>query len=162
MFENMHSEETNTKVQTFYKSFEWRKARYTVLKRSAGCCMLCNRSELPLHVDHIKPLRKNWDLRLQLDNLQVLCEECNHGKGNWDETDWREGAKKNTQAQKRHRNVIEKQAEHKQRQFSRNRYRLDQLENQARKEMKLKVAKDKKFRKKLIVEIIKNQKRVPK
>lgn len=29
------------------------------------------------------------DLALSLENLQVLCAECNHGKGNWDMTDWR-------------------------------------------------------------------------
>jgi 5-methylcytosine-specific restriction endonuclease McrA len=26
---------------------------------------------------------------LRLDNLQVLCEPCNLGKSNRDETDWR-------------------------------------------------------------------------
>lgn len=29
------------------------------------------------------------DLALSMDNLQVLCGDCNHGKGNWDVTDWR-------------------------------------------------------------------------
>ena len=28
-------------------------------------------------------------LALDVDNLQILCHECNHGKGNWDMTDWR-------------------------------------------------------------------------
>ena len=43
-----------------------------------------------MNVDHIKPRRLFPDLALSLDNLQVLCHECNHGKGNWDMTDWRE------------------------------------------------------------------------
>lgn len=40
-------------------------------------------------VDHIKPLSKFWHLRLERSNLQVLCDECNMGKGAWDETDHR-------------------------------------------------------------------------
>lgn len=76
-------------VSAFYQSFEWRKLRYFIIRQIGGRCMACNRSDLPLHCDHIKPVRKYWHLRLDPDNIQVLCEECNHGKGNWDETDWR-------------------------------------------------------------------------
>lgn len=162
MSENIHSDEMNMKVSAFYASFEWRQARYSILKKSAGCCMLCNRSDLPLHVDHIKPLRKHWSLRLRLDNLQVLCEECNHGKGNWDETDWRPHSKENAQRQKVSRDKVEKQAEQKQRKFARDRYWLDQLEQEARRRMKQELSKDKRLRKKLIVKIIKKQRCGPK
>jgi len=75
----------------FYKSAAWRKVRYQVLKRDNGKCCLCGRSArdgVVLNVDHIKPLRKYWSLRLDPDNLQTLCAACNHGKGNWDETRW--------------------------------------------------------------------------
>ncbi|HEV2555455.1 MAG TPA: HNH endonuclease [Bosea sp. (in: a-proteobacteria)] len=76
----------------FLESYEWRKARYQALKVSSGCCCLCGR-ERPhsavLNVDHIKPRRRFPELALTPSNLQVLCGECNHGKGNWDETDWR-------------------------------------------------------------------------
>ena len=47
-----------------------------------------------MNVDHIKPRRIYPDLALSLENLQVLCHECNHGKGNWDMTDWREAVER--------------------------------------------------------------------
>ncbi len=42
-----------------------------------------------MNVDLIKPRSKFPELALTLDNLQILCAACNHGKGNWDQTDWR-------------------------------------------------------------------------
>jgi len=76
----------------FLLSYEWRKLRYAALKKNNGKCELCGNGRgdgVKLHVDHIKPRRKYPELALSLENLQVLCELCNHGKGNWDETDWR-------------------------------------------------------------------------
>ena len=81
------------KSDAFHVSDEWRKVRYAALKRSKGCCDCCcarAKKGKPLHVDHIKPRSKHGHLALDLDNLQVLCVDCNMGKGNWDETDWRE------------------------------------------------------------------------
>src|SRR3990167_676882 len=80
-------------IKAFYRSYEWRKLRYQALERDGGACLACGRGRKDgavLHVDHIKPLRRNWELRLDLSNLQVLCDLCNHGKGNWNETDWRD------------------------------------------------------------------------
>lgn len=79
----------NDKYAKFYQSFEWRRLRFSILKKYDRRCMCCGTIEGKIHVDHIKPLRKNWHLRLDPTNLQVLCAECNHGKGNWDETDFR-------------------------------------------------------------------------
>ena len=79
-------------IDRFYKSFEWRRVRYKALKRHGSICQCCGLSaqnSVVIHVDHIKPLRKFWHLRLDVNNLQVLCEICNHGKGSWDQTDWR-------------------------------------------------------------------------
>lgn len=77
----------------FLESYEWRKLRYRALIRYGRRCQCCGRSPtdgVQLNVDHIKPRRKYPELALNIDNLQVLCHECNHGKGNWDETDWRD------------------------------------------------------------------------
>ncbi len=82
----------NDKYKEFYESYEWRKVRYDALVAADGKCQLCGRSKhdgIILNVDHIVALRKNWKLRAVLSNLQVLCHECNHGKGNRDRTDWR-------------------------------------------------------------------------
>lgn len=76
----------------FLRSYEWRRLRMVVLKRDGARCRACGATPsdgVRMNVDHIKPRRKYPELALEADNLQVLCEECNHGKGNWDETDWR-------------------------------------------------------------------------
>jgi hypothetical protein len=77
----------------FYRGDAWRALRFLALKASNGCCCLCGRSNrnhgVILHVDHIKPRSRFPALELTLSNLQVLCEDCNMGKGNRDDTDWR-------------------------------------------------------------------------
>ncbi len=80
-------------TDAFLASYEWRSVRMQALKRDGARCACCGASPkdgVMMHVDHIKPRRKFPHLALDLDNLQVLCEVCNHGKGNWDQTDWRE------------------------------------------------------------------------
>lgn len=75
----------------FYITREWREVRYQALKLSDGRCACCGRSKdhgVVLHVDHIKPKSKFPHLALTLSNLQVLCEDCNLGKSNKDDTDW--------------------------------------------------------------------------
>ena len=62
------------------------------LKRYGRVCQCCGASPATgakMHVDHIKPRKLFPQLALDLNNLQILCHECNHGKGNWDMTDWR-------------------------------------------------------------------------
>lgn len=76
----------------FYQSREWLELRYRVLKKSAGCCQCCGArgaADNPLQVDHIKPRARFPELALVEANLQVLCRDCNLGKGAWDATDWR-------------------------------------------------------------------------
>lgn len=73
----------------FYWSDEWRALRYRVLKEYGRTCMCCGAEGNPPHVDHIKPRSRYPELALSFDNLQVLCVDCNMGKGAWDETDWR-------------------------------------------------------------------------
>lgn len=77
----------------FLLTFEWRKVRMLALKRYGARCQCCGASPADgavMNVDHIKPRKIFPNLALDVDNLQVLCHECNHGKGNWDMTDWRD------------------------------------------------------------------------
>lgn len=71
---------------------EWRVIRMRVLERDGAKCACCGRTAahgVVMNVDHIKPRIRHPELALSESNLQVLCNECNHGKGNKFETDWR-------------------------------------------------------------------------
>ena len=79
----------------FLNTYEWRRLRMVILTKYGSRCMCCGATPedgVKMHVDHIKPRKLFPLLALDPDNLQVLCEVCNHGKGNWDMTDWRSGA----------------------------------------------------------------------
>jgi len=76
----------------FYSSKKWKELRYVALQQSGGGCELCGARAsdgVSLHVDHIKPRSHYPELQLSLGNLQILCEDCNYGKSNIDDTDWR-------------------------------------------------------------------------
>jgi hypothetical protein len=82
----------------FYQSWEWRTLRMEAIKEHGRSCQCCGATPgmkdasgnpVRICVDHIKPISKYWHLRLDRSNLQILCDECNMGKGNWDETDFR-------------------------------------------------------------------------
>ncbi len=76
----------------FYSSNAWRAVRYEAIKRSKGRCEACGMSPddgAKLHADHVKPRSKHPRLALELSNVQILCLDCNMGKSNRDETDWR-------------------------------------------------------------------------
>lgn len=79
----------------FYRTPEWKRARIDALirlGRRCGCCGASPETGAVLNVDHIKPLRFNWHLRLAQNNLQILCADCNEGKGNRLEVDFRPAA----------------------------------------------------------------------
>lgn len=78
--------------KSFYETDEWRRVRYEALRLHGGKCCLCGvtaHQGAVLHVDHIKPRSLFRELELDVNNLQVLCADCNLGKSNLDDTDWR-------------------------------------------------------------------------
>lgn len=63
-----------------------------VLKKRGARCECCGATPANgavMNVDHVHPRKTHPQLALEETNLQVLCGDCNHGKGNWDSTDWR-------------------------------------------------------------------------
>lgn len=82
----------NVASNNFLSTYEWRKLRMEALikyGRKCACCGATPESGAIMNVDHIKPRKTHPELALDIDNLQILCSDCNHGKGNWDSTDWR-------------------------------------------------------------------------
>lgn len=78
--------------ESFYRSQAWRSLRYRVLAKSNRRCECCGASPMTgavLHVDHIKPRSTHPHLELDPNNMQILCEVCNLGKSNSDDTDFR-------------------------------------------------------------------------
>lgn len=76
----------------FLSSYQWRKLRMEALIKHGRRCMCCGATPSTgavMNVDHIKPRKRYPELALEINNLQILCHDCNHGKGNWNETDWR-------------------------------------------------------------------------
>ena len=85
----------NPASDDFLHSFEWKSVRMMALKKHGAVCQCCGASPMTgavMNVDHIKPRKIFPQLALDVENLQILCSDCNHGKGNWDMTDWRKEA----------------------------------------------------------------------
>lgn len=78
-------------IQNFYASWEWKRLSYDAkLERGRRCeCCGARAPDVRINTDHIKPIRWHWHLRFERSNLQVMCADCNMGKGSRDETDFR-------------------------------------------------------------------------
>ena len=80
------------KPSSFFDSREWKELRYKVLAKYGATCQCCGATRkdgVSIHVDHIKPRSRFPHLEWDENNLQILCEPCNIGKGAKDLTDWR-------------------------------------------------------------------------
>jgi len=66
--------------RAFYSTPEWKKLRQSIVKEHQSAntyhCSVCSSTD-KLVVDHIKPTKHYWELRLEPSNLQILCEDCN-------------------------------------------------------------------------------------
>ena len=74
----------------WYRSEEWKNCRNEYLKKyyeknDKRVCNCCGKSEdeVVMNVDHIYPVRRYWDMRMNHDNLQNMCADCNKAKGNF-------------------------------------------------------------------------------
>jgi 5-methylcytosine-specific restriction endonuclease McrA len=87
-----HPELGTDEYSKFFQSTAWRQLRYLALKNTEGTCQCCGSKAsdgVQIHVDHIFPRSRYPQLQLSLDNIQVLCSDCNVGKGDWGTEDWR-------------------------------------------------------------------------
>ncbi|MGJ8513127.1 hypothetical protein R84981_002780 [Carnimonas sp. R-84981] len=76
----------------FHQSKEWAELRYQALQkyeRKCACCGLGPEQGVAIEVDHIKPVKKYPELKLDINNLQILCRMCNRGKSHRDCIDYR-------------------------------------------------------------------------
>lgn len=62
----------------FYRTGEWKRTRQVIYERERGCCQRCGRFIFGrnAHVHHIIPIKDNEQLKLDLNNLMLLCSKC--------------------------------------------------------------------------------------
>lgn len=91
LFERTTNRPFKHEKDKFYRSKAWVELRYQVLNKYGHRCQKCGatKQEASMHVDHIKPRSKYPHLELDFDNMQVLCRDCNMGKSNKYEDDYR-------------------------------------------------------------------------
>lgn len=70
------------KVEKIFQgsSNDWRYLRKKVFKIQGDRCLKCGKKTSRMHVDHIKPKSRFPHLEYKIDNLQVLCQDCNREK----------------------------------------------------------------------------------
>lgn len=78
-------------VRSLYDTKDWKELRVRVLAKFKKRCCACgiDSTEKQIHVDHIKPLSIYPELSLSFENLQLLCIDCNQGKSNKFDYDFR-------------------------------------------------------------------------
>ena len=73
--------------ESFYNSEGWKVLRKKAFQKYPSICMRCGNKDF-LEVDHVKPRSRYPDLELDIDNLQILCRDCNLSKGVKDSPNW--------------------------------------------------------------------------
>lgn len=77
----------DSEEQEFYNNDkDWKFTKKTVNQRDFGMCRLCKKKHRDI-VHHIEPLKEDWSLRINMDNLICLCNRCHfyvHKKYNKD------------------------------------------------------------------------------
>ncbi len=82
-----HEEPYYNNEGSFYNSEEWKALRQEAFREYGSQCLRCGNKN-NLDVDHVKPRSKYPGLELDLNNLQILCRECNYLKGCKDSPEW--------------------------------------------------------------------------
>lgn len=66
------------KYNSFYSGKQWRALRDYVRLRDMVCCRCTERGLVVqgIEVHHKIPIDKDWELRYDVDNLELLCKDC--------------------------------------------------------------------------------------
>ena len=66
------------KLNTFYSGLQWRSLSKAFRRRHPLCahCMSQGITKPCAMVDHVTPIRVDWELRYTSSNLQALCNGC--------------------------------------------------------------------------------------
>lgn len=67
-----------SKNKSFYHSQAWHDLRAYVYQRDKGCCVRCGRFVFGkrAHAHHIIPINVRPDLKLDPDNVVIVCDVC--------------------------------------------------------------------------------------
>lgn len=67
----------------FYNSTTWKNLRNKKFYDADGLCELCKKNGIirqGKEVHHIIPIEKDWNKRLDYDNLILLCNDCHNAQ----------------------------------------------------------------------------------
>lgn len=64
--------------KSFYRTKEWQDVADFVYEREGGCCQRCGRFVFgrQAHRHHVIPIKKNEMLKLDPNNIRLLCPKC--------------------------------------------------------------------------------------
>lgn len=67
-----------SKNKSFYNSQAWKDLADYVYQRDKGCCQRCGKFVFgkQAHRHHIVPVQVDPSLKLDADNIKLLCNEC--------------------------------------------------------------------------------------
>ena len=79
----------NTNRNAFYVSIAWRRLRLYKLSQTPFC-ERCDCLKVATEVHHIKEVKTNPEIRLDINNLESICKSC-HSKHTANENKWKPG-----------------------------------------------------------------------
>ncbi|WP_430494083.1 HNH endonuclease [Rossellomorea marisflavi] len=67
-----------SKNKSFYRTQAWQDLRSFVYERDKGCCQQCGKFVFgkQAHAHHIVPVQIKPSLKLDADNIMMLCNKC--------------------------------------------------------------------------------------
>jgi len=76
-------------VENIYQSPRWADIKKVIYSLYDFKCMKFSNNQNEMHVDHICPVSKYPAMKWSINNLQLLCKNCNMEKSNVNENDYR-------------------------------------------------------------------------